>query len=144
MDPFPHYSRVDGCAPSTGEIVLKSDGVTDLLSTAPREFGGGGTEWSPEALLVAAVSDCYILTFRSLALESQLEWTNISCHTVGKLERIDEVSRFTQFGLEVVLKAPADTSESMAQRLLEKAKTVCLVTNSLNAECVLSARLSKS
>ena len=141
MEPFPHYYTVTGNADEAEVVVLSSPGVADLPTTPPKEFGGSGSEWSPEALLVAAVADCYILTFKALATTSKLEWRTLRCETRGRLERIDRVTRFTEFDLDVELQLAEGANESMAERLMAKAKEVCLITNSLTAQCTLAARL---
>jgi organic hydroperoxide reductase OsmC/OhrA len=141
MEPFPHYYTVTGDADEAEVVMLRSAGVPDLPTTPPREFGGSGSEWSPEALLVAAVADCYILTFKALAKASKLEWRTLSCETRGTLERIEKITRFTTFDLDVQLQIAEGANESMAERLMAKAKEVCLITNSLTAQCTLTARL---
>jgi hypothetical protein len=34
----------------------------------PREFDGRGNQWSPESLLAAALADCFVLSFRAVAV----------------------------------------------------------------------------
>lgn len=143
MEPFPHYYTVAGAGDAEEVVVLSGADLPDLPTTPPREFGGSGSEWSPEALLVGAVTDCYILTFKALARASKLPWTSVRCETRGKLERVDKVTRFTEYALEVELQVPDDVNESLAERLMVKAKEGCLITNSLNASCTLTARLRK-
>lgn len=144
MDPLPHFYTVSCDAGPEEVVLLKSAGVADLPSTPPVEFGGSGSEWSPEGLLVAAVADCYILTFKALATHTKFSWDRISCQTRGTLERIDRVTRFTQFDLEVSLQTSGETDEAAAERLLAKAKVHCLITNSLNAQCTLATKLVTS
>lgn len=141
MQPFPHFYKVASEATTNSSIILKSDGVVDLLSTAPKEFGGSGEEWSPEGLLVASIADCYIMSFKALARGSRLEWENIACDAVGKLDRIDKITRFIQYDLMVSLTIPLNASRALAERLLQKSKEICLVTNSLKGECLLQAEV---
>lgn len=144
MQPFPHHYLVDSEATADSDVTLRSEGVRDLPSTAPKEFGGSGDEWSPEGLLVAAVADCYILSFKALAKASTFDWDQISCQTVGTLDRVDRVNQFTEFKLSVILRAPADTDTARAEKLLTKAKNICLITNSLKAQCSLAYELQVS
>ena len=85
-------------------------------------------------MLIAAVSDCFVLTFRAIAKASQLDWLELQCETTGTLDRVDNVTRFTRLDITAKLLAPAGTDELKARRLLEKSEAVCLVSNSLNAE----------
>jgi organic hydroperoxide reductase OsmC/OhrA len=142
MQAFPHFYKVASEATLDSPITLKSDGVVDLLSTAPKEFGGSGEEWSPEGLLVASIADCYIMSFKALARASRLDWENIACDAVGKLDRIEKVTQFIQYDLKVSLTIPQDASRALAERLLQKSKEICLVTNSLKGECLLHAEIT--
>ena len=141
MQPLPHFYKVSSNATTESPVKLQSDGVVELLSTAPREFGGSGEEWSPEGLLVASVADCFIMTFKALARASKLEWETIGCDAVGKLDRIEKVTQFVEYDLMVSLQLPSGANRQLAERLLEKAKAVCLITNSLKGECTLQAEV---
>ena len=134
MQDLPHHYVVTASGKVAGNVVLSSDGVADLDSAPPAEFGGPGDQWSPESLLVAAVADCFILSFRAIARASRLEWDSLSCEVEGTLERVERVTQFTGFAVSVTLQVPAGTDEEKARRLLEKAEHVCLITNSLKAE----------
>ena len=86
-----------------------------------------------ETLLVAAVADCFVLTFRVRAMLAKLPWTSLACDVVGTLDRVDNVTRFTKFQLRVRLQVPDGTTQAQAQRVIERAEQTCLVANSLNA-----------
>jgi peroxiredoxin-like protein len=144
MQAFPHHYRVDSEATHSSEVILRSNGVRDLPSTAPKEFGGSGREWSPEGLLVAAVADCFIFSFKAIATASKLTWEHISCQAVGTLDRVDRVTQFTLFEFQVTLRVPAEADPALAERLLKKAENICLITNSLKAECSLNYDLEVS
>jgi len=134
MHPYPHSYQVKAAADADNAVLLSSAGLSTLPSHPPEQFGGPGDHWSPETLLVAAVADCFILTFRAIARASQLAWLHLDCKTDGILDRVDNVTRFTRFDIRATLKVPAGTDEHKAERILEKAEAVCLISNSLNAE----------
>ena len=133
MQPFPHHYEVRAAATVTGDVMLGGVKLPPLASDAPAEFGGAGDRWSPETLLVAAVADCFVLTFRVRAMMAKLPWTSLACDVVGTLDRVDNVTRFTEFHLRARLQVPDGTTEAQAQRVIEKAEQTCLVANSLNA-----------
>jgi organic hydroperoxide reductase OsmC/OhrA len=139
MQDFPHHYQVAATAAHTGNVELNSEGVTTIASAPPAEFGGPGDQWSPESLLVAAVADCFVLSFRAIARASKLEWTSLSCNVVGALDRVERVTQFTGFEVSAELVIPAGTDEAKAQRMLQKAEDACLITNSLIADSHLSA-----
>lgn len=72
MQSFPHHYTVAASALPEGDVSLNSGGLDPIYSAPPIEFGGQGNRWSPENLLVAAVADCFILSFRAIASVSQL------------------------------------------------------------------------
>lgn len=141
MQDYPHHYVVSADAPAEGEISVSSDGLQTLASLAPAEFDGPGDLWSPETLLVASVADCFILTFRAVARGSHFEWDSVKCEVRGVLDRVDKVTRFTEFHVHVTLQVPEGTDMHKAERLIEKSDHVCLVTNSLTAETVLTTEI---
>jgi len=134
MHPYPHVYKVAATAEGNDPVEISSTGLSTLPSQPPEEFGGPGNLWSPETLLVAAVADCYILSFRAIARASKLDWLHLECKTEGILDRIENVTRFTRLNIWATLTVPANTDVHKATRILEKAEAVCLVSNSLNAE----------
>lgn len=144
MQEFPHRYIVAAEAMPEGNVTLSSDGLDDLASAAPAEFGGPGDEWSPETLLSAAVADCFILGFKAIARASRFPWNSLQCNVEGVLERIDHVTRFTEFKVRATLEIPADADEERARLLLEKADATCLVTNSMTSTVHLETVVSKA
>jgi len=110
----------------------------------PAEFGGPGDRWSPETLLVAAVADCFILTFRAIARASKFSWLSIRCDVVGTLDRVEKITQFTGFHVRAVLRVPAGTNDEQARRILTRAEQSCLITNSLKAASHLEADVEVS
>jgi organic hydroperoxide reductase OsmC/OhrA len=141
MQDFPHQYSAAAFADAEGEIKLESDRLPSLRSAAPAEFGGPGDLWSPETLLVAAVADCFLLTFRAIARASKLPWLSLECEVEGTLDRVDRVTQFTEFQVIASLRVPVDADEARAQRLLVRAEQTCLITNSLKAESHLSTTI---
>ena len=82
---------------------------------------------------MAAVADCFILTFRAVARASRVAWTTIDCTATGVLDRIDRAAQFTGFTLAVHLTVPPGIDPVDARRALARAERDCLVANSLKA-----------
>jgi organic hydroperoxide reductase OsmC/OhrA len=138
MHPFPHHYTVRASGGVAGRVQVAAAGLDPLDTDAPPEFGGPEGEWSPETLLVAAVADCYILSFRAVARASRLAWKSLEVDVEGVLDRVEGVTRFTLFRLKPRLVLEAGASSSLAATVLEKSKRSCLVTNSLTAACELA------
>ena len=141
MQNFPHHYAVAALTSAEGNVDLTGAGLASIESAPPAEFGGPGDRWSPETLLVAAVADCFILTFKAIAGVSKLDWVSLSCDAEGILDRAGNVTQFTEFRLRAVLDAPQGTDQQKAMRLLEKSESACLITNSLNAISHLDAEV---
>jgi organic hydroperoxide reductase OsmC/OhrA len=141
MQDLPHHYSVAAGAQAEGPVVLSSEGLPDLASAAPQQFGGPGDRWSPETLLVAAVADCFILSFRAIARASKLAWTSLECRVEGTLDRVDRAMQFTAFHVRASLRVAPGVSEEQARRILEKAERSCLISNSLKAPSHLEAEV---
>ena len=139
MQPFPHRYSVAAAASTGGDVVIEGKRLPTLHSAPPTEFDGPGDRWSPETLLVAAVADCFVLTFRAIAELSKLPWTSLTCEVAGTVDRVERVTQFTGFIVRARLRIPAGTDEDRARRLLTRAEETCLVTNSLKPRAQLEA-----
>jgi organic hydroperoxide reductase OsmC/OhrA len=139
MQPFPHHYSITAQAGAEGDVSLEGERLPTIPSAPPTEFGGPGDRWSPETLLVAAVADCFVLTFRGIATLSRLSWSALECSVTGTVERVDRVTQYTELHVRARLRVPTGTNEDQARRLLAKAEETCLVTNSLKVHPQLEA-----
>ena len=137
MQALPHRYRVKGAGGTTGNVELTAERLTVLQSASPAEFDGPGDRWSPETLLVGAVADCFILTFRAIAKASGLSWISLDCDVTGTLDREDRVTQFTRFDMTAHLVVPTGEHTDRARQALQKAERNCLVSRSLKASIAL-------
>jgi organic hydroperoxide reductase OsmC/OhrA len=134
MHPYPHHYTVEARAEPTEDVAVSGAGLPTLQTAPPVEFDGPGDRWSPETLLCAAVADCFVLSFRSVARASKFDWHALECRLEGKLDRVEGKSRFTEITVHASLRVPGGTDVERAKKLLEKSEQVCLISNSLVAE----------
>ena len=132
MKPFPHRYTTRIAGGPEGYATLSSPGVPALRTAAPLDFDGPGDAWSPEQLLLAAVEACFLMTFRSVAQASRLEFVSMSVEAEGFVDRVDGRTRFTEIVLHPRVALPADVDWVRVQRALEKAERACLVSASLS------------
>jgi len=144
MHPFPHTYSVSANATTSSVVTLSAAGVEPISSAPPVEFGGPGDEWSPESLLVAAVADCFILSFRAIARASRLDWSDLSCEVDGALDKQEGGPRFTSFTVRASITIDNEDDADKAEKLLHKAENACLITNSLIAESHLETEVNIS
>ena len=144
MQDFPHYYRCVAAANADqSRVRVSSQGLEDLTTDVPREFGGPGDQWSPEALLIAAVADCFVLTFRAMAAPSHITWYALDCDATGTLERVDRATQFTTIQLAVRISVPDEIEEEKVLRVLKKVEETCLITNSLTATVTLTVDITR-
>jgi len=141
MENLPHKYSVQSNSKPDSLVSLESKGLNNISIDAPGEFGGSGKYWSPETMFVASVATCFILTFKAVSRASKLEWLELSCDVDGTLDKDDKKTRFTKLVIKPVLTASKGIDKDRAIRVLEKAEKNCLVTNSLNTECILKAEI---
>ena len=141
MQGYPHHYHTSAAGGNQGAVIVSSEGLPDLETNAPPQFGGPEGVWSPETMLSAAVANCFILSFRAIARASKFEWKSLECHVEAVLDRPERAIYFTAFKLHADLLVPAAANNDMAQRLLEKAEQICLVSASLKAVTTLTTNI---
>jgi len=139
MHPYPHVYSVQASTAPEGDVPVTSAGLPALTTAPPAEFDGPGDRWSPETLLVAAVADCFLLSFRGVARANKFQWHSLECEVQGTLNRVEGKTQFTQFLVRATLRAPQGTDHDKAVSLMQRAEHVCLISNSLVGERRLEA-----
>jgi len=108
--------------------------------SAPPEFGGQASVWSPEHLLLGAVATCYVSTFRAIAGFSKLTFRAIDVSAEGTIEKQEGGLRFTRITLKPVVTIEREEDRERARKILEKAERGCLVSRSLACQVMLERR----
>jgi organic hydroperoxide reductase OsmC/OhrA len=134
MHPYPHLYTVQASAAPEGDVPVTAAGLPTLATAPPAEFDGPGDRWSPETLLVGAVADCFLLSFRGVARANKFAWHTLECSVEGTLNKVEGKTKFTHMVVRATLRVPAGTDQAKAVQLLERAEHVCLISNSLMAE----------
>lgn len=131
MTPYPHHYRIRAEGGAEGEVAVSSAGLATLPTLPPVEFGGPGDRWSPETLLLGALGDCFVLTFRAVARAAKLPWVSLAVDVEGTLDRVDGTSHFVAFVLKARLVLPAGGDAAAGEAAVHKAERGCLIANSL-------------
>ena len=97
--------------------------------------------WTPEHLLLGAVSTCYVATVRGMAENSKLEIHGLEVPVEGVIEKQDGGLRFTKITLRPQLTIVRDEDRDRAGKILEKAERSCLIGRSLQSTIVLEAKI---
>jgi peroxiredoxin-like protein len=142
VKPLPHRYAVRLAGGPSGHASIAADGLPDLRTAPPLDFGGPGDAWSPEHLLLAAVETCFLFTLRAVAEASRIEFTRCEVTAEGVVDRAVGVTRFTEIVLRARLALAPGADAARARRVMEKAERACLVSASLATPVRLEAELS--
>lgn len=136
----PHYYNVNLSWTSEREGNLSSPELNDEIKVATPPPFTKGIEgiWSPEHLLTASVSSCYMTTFLAIAENSKLEFETFSCEAKGKLEQIEGKYLMTEIELFPKLKIKNESDNEKAMRILLKTEKACLISNSIQMKVSLN------
>ncbi|PIF00608.1 MAG: osmotically inducible protein OsmC [Maribacter sp.] len=104
------------------------------VATPPGFPKGIPGKWSPEHLFTAAVNSCLMTTFLAIAENSKLEFTDFSCRSKGKLERLDGKFLMSEIILEPTVTISDEGQKEKAERILQKSEAACLISNSIKSE----------
>jgi len=131
MKPLPHDYEVDLTGGPQGYATVSAAGLPDLTTAPPREYDGPGDAWSPEHLLLASVSSCFLFTFRAVARTLQAEFLDVDAHASGIVSRVSGVTRFTDVVIRATVTAAPGSDLELLRRAIDKTTTHCLVSSSL-------------
>ena len=122
--------------------LAKSNSAPNAIHfTAPPEFGGIEGRWTPEDLLLCAIASCYTTTFRALADNSKFEYVDFGVEVEGQVSKAELGYAFGDVVIRPSLTISSEEQRERGLRLLQKAKTVCLVSGALKVEQTLEPQL---
>jgi organic hydroperoxide reductase OsmC/OhrA len=115
-----------------GGIARSQQVPTVIHFTAPVSFGGDPGRWTPEELMLAAVASCFTTTFKAIATYSKLSYTDLEVSVDGQIEKTASGFQFTGIGINPKLTIADDSLRPLAERVLHKSETLCLVSRALS------------
>jgi peroxiredoxin-like protein len=117
----------------TNGILSAKDAEGNIHIATPPKFGGEGKPWTPEHLLLSAVSGSFMDTCLAFAKKLQFEISHFECNAIGQIEIVNGKYKFTNINLYPKVYIAAEALKEKATLALQKTHQNCLVTNSLNA-----------
>ena len=131
MKPLPHDYEIDLTGGAQGYATISAAGLPDLTTAPPPEYDGPGDAWSPEHLLLASVSSCFLFTFRAVAKAAQADFVDVDARTWGQVTRAGGVTRFREIVVRATVTAAPGSNVESLQRAIDKTSAHCLVSSSL-------------
>lgn len=124
-------------------IVYSADLKDKIEVATPPEFDKGiAGIWSPEHFFTAAINSCFMTTFLAIADYSKLEFSDLKVFSEGILEKVDGRFLMTEVILKPELKILHEKDLSKAERIIQKAESACLITNSVKAKVTLEPKIT--
>lgn len=128
-----HTYRVVAWWASGKTGLVKSDSAPNAIHfTTPPQFGGMEGRWSPEDLLLSAVASCFTSTFQALSAYSKFRFTDLEVEVAGSVVKSGSGYTFSEIVIRPKLTILSNEERAVADRLLEKAKQLCLVSRALS------------
>nr|WP_221234433.1 OsmC family protein [Terrimesophilobacter mesophilus] len=115
------------------ELLLSAEGKHTIEASADRTFHGDADRWNPEELLVAALSQCHMLSYLHVAVMRGVVVTAYRDTAIGTMEETgDGGGRFTDVLLRpIVTIASADMMDAAIDAHVD-ANRKCFIANSVN------------
>jgi organic hydroperoxide reductase OsmC/OhrA len=112
--------------------VVRAAGKPDLAASADRHFHGDADRWNPEELLVAALSQCHMLSYLHVAVRNGVVVTAYTDLATGALEvDPDGGGRLTHVDLHPVVTLADERQRDLADSLHGEAHRLCFIANSV-------------
>jgi len=115
--------------------------LRDLEITQPTRFGDADGHTSPEELVAAALAGCFAMYLSGVLTKADSPPERLEARAVVTLDTVDGAPRITTIDLSVVGHVPGIDDETF-QAAARQAEQGCPVSNVLNAEIKLDARLA--
>jgi organic hydroperoxide reductase OsmC/OhrA len=121
-----------------------AEGKPDLPVSTAVGFGGSPTRWNPEELFGAALSNCHLQTFLSLAAKVGVDVLSYDDHVEIELVTEDKITRVARVALRPTITISAGSDPEKAAKFFDKAHKYCFIANSTTAEVVMEPTIVRA
>lgn len=112
--------------------VVRVEGKHDISGSADRAFHGDAERWNPEELLIAALSQCHLLSYLHVAASNGIVVTGYTDAAIGTMEQTaDGGGHFVSATLRPVVTISSG-DPARALELYHEASRKCFIANSVN------------
>lgn len=110
--------------------VVSISGHADVETTAATGFGGGSDRWNPEELLLAAISQCHMLSFLYEATRLGVEIHGYEDSATASMEYKGGGGAMTEARLSLSVKT--DAASELVAEISQNAEKYCVLRSSVN------------
>lgn len=113
-------------------LARAGEGKPELELSADRPFRGDRTRWNPEVLLLAALSECHLLSFLHVAVTRGVTVTAYEDAPLGWMEQEGIGGRFTRVLLRPRVTVTDPAHLALLPEIHEEAGRACFIASSVN------------
>ncbi|MGB4780348.1 OsmC family protein [Microbacterium sp.] len=114
-------------------VTLSIEGKPDLLASSDRPFRGDGTRWNPEDLLLAALSECHLLSYLHACVQAGVVVVSNDDDATGVMTEDGRGGgAFTEVTLRPRVVVAAASMIEAAEAAHAQAHEWCFIANSVN------------
>ncbi|OJX62329.1 MAG: peroxiredoxin [Micrococcales bacterium 73-13] len=116
---------------SRAHVVTAEGNAHPIEGSSDRPFHGDAERWNPEELLLAALSQCHMLSYLHVATKRGIVVTAYQDDAIGTMRQQGDGGRFTSVTLRPrVTIAAGDPAEAIEAH--EEAQRLCFIASSVN------------
>lgn len=114
------------------DVLARSPDRVELELSADKPFRGDPGRWNPELLLLAALSECHLLSFLHVAVTHGVTVTAYRDEPLGWLEQEGIGGRFSRVLLRPHVTVASTAHVDLVSPLHEEAGRACFIASSVN------------
>ncbi|MCM6761118.1 OsmC family protein [Rathayibacter sp. ZW T2_19] len=110
---------------------VRADGREPILGSADKPFRGDPDRWNPEQLLLAALSQCHLLSYLHVAVKNGVVVTDYVDDAIGRMVQEGDGGRFASVTLRPRVTVADPSMIELARSLHPEAARLCFIANSV-------------
>ncbi len=111
--------------------LVSADGNPTIEGSADTPFRGTPERWNPEELLLAALSQCHMLSYLHVAVKHGIVVSGYVDDAVGEMQQVGEGGHFTSVTLRPAVTISTG-DPALAQAIHAEASALCFIASSVN------------
>lgn len=126
-------SGTSGYRDYSRDVTIEIDGKPELLASADKPFRGDASRWNPEDMLLAALSECHLLSYLYACVKAGVVVESYRDAATG-IMREDGAGggAFVEVTLRPQVVVAEESMIAAAERAHEQAHEWCYIANSVN------------
>jgi organic hydroperoxide reductase OsmC/OhrA len=127
-----HGTGTSGYRDYARDLTLRAPGKPELLGSADPTFRGDASRWNPEELLVAALSQCHLLSYLHVAVTHGVVVTAYADAPVGTMATEGIGGHFTSVTLRPTVTIVDSAQVELAAQIHAEASAACFIAASVS------------